>query len=520
MALKLYPIGIQTFERIRKEDKLYIDKTEYIYRMAHTSGTYFFLGRPRRFGKSLLVTTMQSYFEGKKELFKGLAIEKLEKEWTEYPVLHFDMSGGKHMNKEQLEEYLDYRLQEEEKKWGVTKPVKGANNRLIDLINTAYEKSGKQVVVLIDEYDAPMLDVVHEKEQLDMLRNMMRNFYSPLKYSEAKLRFVFLTGITKFSQVSIFSELNNIINISMSDEYAGICGITKEELLTQMSEDIDELAKSQELTREETIAELKENYDGYHFSAKSPDVYNPFSLLNCFSTREFGAYWFSSGTPTYLIKMMRKFKVMPTNISKMYAKSSAFDAPTENMTAITPLLYQSGYLTIKGYDKFSKLYTLDLPNKEIKVGLFESLLPNYLEGMFAQNGDVAIAQMSVLIRQDNMDGALQLLQTFLGTVPYCNVTNYEGHYQQMLYIIFSLLTGYVVDVEVHTPKGRLDIVMLTHTRLYIIELKLNKNAQAALQQINLKNYAQRFALCGKPVSKVGINFDSTTGNIEDWVIEE
>ena len=520
MALKLYPIGIQTFERIRKEDKLYIDKTEYIYRMAHTSGTYFFLGRPRRFGKSLLVTTMQSYFEGKKELFKGLAIEKLEKEWTEYPVLHFDMSGGKHMDKEQLEEYLDYRLQEEEKKWGVTKPVKGANNRLIDLINTAYEKSGKQVVVLIDEYDAPMLDVVHEKEQLDMLRNMMRNFYSPLKYSEAKLRFVFLTGITKFSQVSIFSELNNIINISMSDEYAGICGITKEELLTQMSEDIDELAKSQELTREETIAELKENYDGYHFSAKSPDVYNPFSLLNCFSTREFGAYWFSSVTPTYLIKMMRKFKVMPTNISKMYAKSSAFDAPTENMTAITPLLYQSGYLTIKGYDKFSKLYTLDLPNKEIKVGLFESLLPNYLEGMFAQNGDVAIAQMSVLIRQDNMDGALQLLQTFLGTVPYCNVTNYEGHYQQMLYIIFSLLTGYVVDVEVHTPKGRLDIVMLTHTRLYIIELKLNKNAQAALQQINLKNYAQRFALCGKPVSKVGINFDSTTGNIEDWVIEE
>ena len=520
MALKLYPIGIQTFERIRKEDKLYIDKTEYIYRMAHTSGTYFFLGRPRRFGKSLLVTTMQSYFEGKKELFKGLAIEKLEKEWTEYPVLHFDMSGGKHMDKEQLEEYLDYRLQEEEKKWGVTKPVKGANNRLIDLINTAYEKSGKQVVVLIDEYDAPMLDVVHEKEQLDMLRNMMRNFYSPLKYSEAKLRFVFLTGITKFSQVSIFSELNNIINISMSDEYAGICGITKEELLTQMSEDIDELAKSQELTREETIAELKENYDGYHFSAKSPDVYNPFSLLNCFSTREFGAYWFSSGTPTYLIKMMRKFKVMPTNISKMYAKSSAFDAPTENMTAITPLLYQSGYLTIKGYDKFSKLYTLDLPNKEIKVGLFESLLPNYLEGMFAQNGDVAIAQMSVLIRQDNMDGALQLLQTFLGTVPYWCFTYYGGRLQEMLYIVFLLLTGYVVDVEVHTPKGRLDIVMLTHTRLYIIELKLNKNAQAALQQINLKNYAQRFALCGKPVSKVGINFDSTTGNIEDWVIEE
>ena len=520
MALKLYPIGIQTFERIRKEDKLYIDKTEYIYRMAHTSGTYFFLGRPRRFGKSLLVSTMQSYFEGKKDLFKGLAMEKLEKEWTEYPVLHFDMSGGKHMEKEQLERYLSFILQDEEKRWGVEKPQVDANNRLTELIDTAYQKTGKQVVVLIDEYDAPMLDVAHEDKQLDVLRNVMRNFYSPLKYSEAKLRFVFLTGITKFSQLSIFSELNNITNISMYNDYAGICGITKEELLTQMSEDIDELAKAQELTREETIAELKENYDGYHFSAKSPDVFNPFSLLNCFSTKEFGAYWFTSGTPTYLINMMRKFKVVPTNLGKMYAKSSAFDAPTEDMTAITPLLYQSGYLTIKGYDKFSKLYTLDLPNKEIKVGLFESLLPNYLEGMFAQNGDVAIAQMSVLIRQDDMDGALQLLQTFLGTVPYCNVTNYEGHYQQMLFIIFSLLTGYVVDVEVHTPNGRVDIVMLTHTRLYIIELKLNKNAQTALQQINLKNYAQRFALCGKPITKVGINFDSSKGNIVNWEIEE
>ena len=519
MALKLYPIGIQTFEEIVNRDLLYIDKTEYIYRMAHNSGKYFFLGRPRRFGKSLLVTTMQSYFEGKKELFEGLAIEKLEKEWTEYPVLHFDMSGGKHMEGDQLEEYLGYRLQDEEKKWGITEPVKGTNNRLIKLIDTVYEKTGKQVVVLIDEYDAPLLDVAHETEQLDTLRNIMRNFYSPLKYSEAKLRFVFLTGITKFSQVSIFSELNNITNISMSNDYAGICGITKEELLSQMSEDIDELARAQEMTRDEAIDELKKNYDGYHFSAKSPDIFNPFSLLNCFSAKESGAYWFTSGTPTYLINMMRKFNTMPTTLGKMYAKSSAFDAPTENMTAITPLLYQSGYLTIKDYDKYSQLYTLDLPNKEIKVGLFECLLPNYLEGMLAQNGDVTIAQMSVLIRQDDMDGALQLLQTFLGTVPYCNVTNYEGHYQQMLFIIFSLLTSYVVDVEVHTPKGRVDIVMLTHTRLYIIELKLNKDAQTAMQQINLKNYAQCFALCGKPVTKVGINFDSTQGNITDWVVE-
>lgn len=519
MALKLYPVGIQTFERIRKENKLYIDKTEYVYRMTHSGGCYFFLSRPRRFGKSLLVSTFESYFSGKKELFEGLAIEKLEQEWMEYPVLHFDMSGGKHMEKEQLEDYLSNRLEAEERKWGITHTKRGANDRLTELITTAYEISGKQVVVLIDEYDAPMLDVAHDKETLDVLRNVMRNFFSPLKMCEPMLRFVFLTGITKFSQVSIFSELNNIKNVSLDDEYAGVCGITKEELLTQMSEDIDMLAEAQGMTREKTIAKLKENYDGYHFSPASPDVFNPYSLLNCFDDKNFGAYWFSSGTPTYLINMLRKFKVLPAKIGRSLARSSAFDAPTENLKTITPLLYQSGYITIKGYDKMSQLFTLDLPNKEIKVGLFESLLPYYLEGMYAEEGDVAIAQMSVLIRQGDMDGALRLFQEFLGTVPYCNNTNYEGHYQQVLFIIFTLLTHFVVDVEVHTPNGRVDVVMETEDTLYLIELKLNKSAQSAMQQINLKQYGQRFARCGKPIVKVGVNFDAKKGNIEDWIIE-
>ena len=519
MATKLYPIGMQTFSEIREEDFLYVDKTEYIYRMTHTSGKYFFLARPRRFGKSLLVSTMQSYFEGKKDLFKGLAVDKLEKEWTEYPVLHFDMSGGKHMEPEQLKLYLGYILEDQEKKWGINEPRIGANNRLIDLINTAYEKSGKQVVVLIDEDDAPMLDVAHEKEQLDVLRNIMRNFFSPLKYSEAKLRFVFLTGITKFSQVSIFSELNNITNVSMDAEYAGICGITKEELLENMSDDIDMLADALGYSREMMIAKLKENYDGYHFSKKSPDVFNPYSLLNCFSKKELGAFWFCSGTPTYLINMLRQFGVLPTDIAPTEAVSSSFNAPTENMKTITPLLYQSGYVTIKEYDPETRIYTLDIPNKEIKVGLFDNLLPNYVDGVSAERGNVAIAKMALLIGKRNMDGALHLLQDFLGTVPYCNVTNYEGHYQQMLFIIFTLLTNYLVDVEVHTPRGRVDIVLLTKTDLYVVELKLNKSAQAAMQQINLKNYRQRFALCGLPIIKVGINFDSTQGTIEDWVIE-
>ena len=518
MALKLYPVGIQTFERIRKENKLYIDKTEYIYRMTHSGGCYFFLGRPRRFGKSLLVSTFDSYFSGKKELFEGLAIEQLEKDWTTYPVLHFSMAGGKHMEKDQLQRYLLYILSENEEKYNIQNDSVDPNIRLSHLIKTLSQKTGKQVVVLIDEYDAPMLDVAHERESLDVLRNIIRNFYSPLKDCEPYLRFVFLTGITKFSQVSIFSELNNISNISMDDEYAGICGITKEELLNQMSEDIDVLAEAQDLTREETIEKLKENYDGYHFSPNSPDVYNPFSLLNCFTKKNFGAYWFSSGTPTYLINMMKKYEVLPSEISRIEADESEFDAPTENMTTIMPLLYQSGYITIKDYDKEFNYYTLDIPNKEVKVGLTKSLIPSYVTQNTLATTNTARRIAQCLAKQD-MEAALQLLKTYLGTVPYCNDTHYEGHYQQVLYIVFSLLTDYLVDVEVHTPNGRVDIVMLSRTNLYLIEVKMNKDAQTAMQQIDLKDYRQRFTLCGKPVVKVGINFDSKKGNIEDWTIE-
>lgn len=519
MALKSYPIGIQTFEKIRKEDRLYIDKTEYIYNITHSDACYYFLSRPRRFGKSLLISTFESYFSGKKDLFKGLAIEQLEHEWAEYPVLHFSMAGGKHMEKEQLEDYLLYALQENESSFGIKSDFKAPNLRLLNLIRTIYQNTGKQVVVLIDEYDAPLLDVVHEDKHIEELRYVMRNFYSPLKDCDPMLRFVFLTGITKFSQLSIFSELNNITNISMDDQYAGICGITEEEMLTQMSGDIDALAEAQALTREQTIAKLKEHYDGYHFSKESPDIYNPFSLLNSFSKKEFGSYWFSSGTPTYLINMMKKFEVLPSEIGRMEAEDTEFDAPTEHMATLVPLLYQSGYLTIKDYEKEFNYYTLDVPNKEVKVGLTKALIPSYVtrNTLITTNTARRIAQC--LTKQD-MEGALQLLQTYLATVPYCDNTHYEGHYQQVLFIIFSLLTDYLVDVEVHTPNGRVDIVMLSRTNLYLIEVKMNKDAQCAMQQINLKEYHKRFALCGKPIVKVGINFDTEKGNIMDWKISE
>ena len=346
----------------------------------------------------------------------------------------------------------------------------------------------------------------------------MRNFYSPLKQCEPMLRFVFLTGITKFSQLSIFSELNNITNISMDEAYAGICGITKEELLTQMSDDIDRLADKLELTREKTIEMLKYNYDGYHFTWPSPDIFNPYSLLNCFSKEKIGAYWFGSGTPTFLIEMMRKFKVLPSSIGNIYAKQSSFDAPTENMTSIIPLLYQSGYITIKDYDKELKLYKLDIPNKEISIGLYESLLPNYVTTEIDE-GKVVIARMSAFINNGDIDGALRLLQTFLETVPYCDNTLYEGHYQQMLYIIFALLTDYRIIVEQRTAKGRTDITLETHNHVFILELKFNKTAEEALEQIEAKRYADAFALSGKKIVKVGIAFNvKDERNITEWVI--
>mgnify|MGYP002615054037 CR=1 FL=1 len=512
-----YPIGIQTFFKIREENYLYMDKTEYIYQMTHSASGYVFLSRPRRFGKSLLASTLHSYFSGRKELFRGLAMERLETEWTEYPVLHFDMSMAKHVDKERLERLLDFMLSDYERAFGLDATDGDANLRLTRLIKRAYEQTGRQVVVLIDEYDAPLLDVVHEKENLDVLRNVMRNFYSPLKACDPYLKFVFLTGITKFSQLSIFSELNNIKNISMDEPYAAICGITEEEMLTQMQEDMDRLAAKLDVTPEEILEKLKENYDGYHFTFPSPDIYNPFSLLNAFADGKFGSYWFGSGTPTYLIKMLEKFGVEPSEVGGKTAAVEDFDAPTETMSSITPLLYQSGYITIKGYDSELGLYTLDIPNKEVRVGLMRSLLPYYVSTP-TEKTNTMVAYLSRDIRNDDMDSALRRLQTFLSTIPYCDNTRYEGHYQQMFYIIFSLL-GSFVDVEVRTPRGRVDVVLRTKTTLYVMELKLDKTAGEAMEQINLKNYPERFALCGLPVVKVAINFDSERCTIGEWKLQ-
>ena len=514
--LKRLPVGIQTFTEIINRKMLYIDKTEYIYRMTKLS-KYIFLSRPRRFGKSLLVSTLQSYFEGKKDLFKGLAIEQLEKEWAQHPVLRFSLASGKHMEKEQLERYLLDILSDNEERFGLHSDKVDTNIRLKDLIKNVYDKTGKQVVVLIDEYDAPLLDVVHENEQLPILRQVMRNFYSPLKDCDPYLRFVFLTGITKFSQLSIFSELNNLKNISMLPEFAAICGITVEEMQTQMADYIDVFAKTEETGHEEMVAKLKKQYDGYHFTWPSPDIFNPFSLLNAMQDRRLDSYWFASGTPTYLIEMLRKFDVLPSEIKNIEAEAFDFDAPTENMQSITPLLYQSGYITIKDYNKNFNYYTLSIPNKEVRIGLLRSLVPSYVQTSTLVVNNTA-RKMAQLIVNDDVDSALSLLQKFLQTVPYCDNASSEGHYQQVMFIVFSLLSNYIADVEVRTPSGRVDMVMRTNKALYLFELKMNKSAAAAMKQIDLKDYPARFAMCGLPIVKVGINFDDERRTISDWQI--
>ncbi len=512
-----YPVGIQAFENIREENYLYIDKTKYIIDFRVKGMKYIFLSRPRRFGKSLFSSTLQAYFEGRKELFEGLAIADYEKEWVKHPVFQFDMSGAKHMDAKALERYLADMLDEQEKHYGYKSDKVDANIRLKDLVVRAYEQTGQKAVVIIDEYDAPLLDVVHENENLQQLRHIMRNFYSPLKKLDPYLEFTFITGITKFSQLSIFSELNNLYNISMLDEYSAICGISKTELTTVMKPDVERLGKILGMSYEACLEELTRYYDGYHFSKRSEDVFNPFSLLCSLTGGQLGAYWFGSGTPSYLVNMMRKYGTLPTDIGPVEANESEFDAPTENLNTIVPLLYQSGHITIKDYNSDYGYYTLDVPNREVKLGLTEALIPSYVTTNTLDTTNTARRIAQALDKQD-MEAALHLLQDFLGTIPYCNVTNHEGHYQQMLFIIFSLLTAYMVDVEVRTPKGRVDIVLLTRTDLYIIELKLNKDAQTAMRQIDIKDYAKRFALCGKPVTKVGVNFDSTVGNITDWRI--
>ena len=513
-----YPVGIQTFSKIRENGYFYIDKTQFIVDFREKQMSYVFLSRPRRFGKSLFASTLQAYFEGRKELFEGLTIADYEKEWVKHPVLHFDLSGAKHMGVEQLERYLADMLEEQETLWGYKTHQVDANLRLKDLVKKAYEQTGEKVVVIIDEYDAPLLDVVHEKENLQLLRRIMQNFYSPLKMLDPYLEFCFITGITKFSQLSIFSELNNLDNISMFDQYSAICGISKTELTTQMKPDVEALGEALGMTYEECLAELTRFYDGYHFSKKSEDVFNPFSLVKTLNACDIAPYWFGSGTPSFLLKLLDKYHVNLASLEGQEAVLNSFDQSTEEMTDALPLLYQSGYLTIKKYDPMFREYTLGIPNKEVRDGLLNSLIPHYVNPRRSDNDAFLLGFCKAVYRND-IEAALEHMRTYMATIPYDLENHSEKHYQTIFYLMFSFLNIYI-RTEVKSAIGRADAVMYMPDTIYVFELKVDKSAEEALAQIDEKGYMLPYHAEGKRLVKVGISFDSNQRTISDWKIKE
>lgn len=517
MATKKYPLGIQTFSEIAKGNYYYADKTDIVYKLAHYA-KFHFLSRPRRFGKSLFVSTLQAYFEGKKELFKGLAIEKLEQEWVEYPVLHFDLSQGKYFDIDTLKKALNALLTPYEELYGLKTNTEESNsNRLTYIIQEAVRQTGKQAVILIDEYDAPMHDSMGKDGLQDSIRNIMRDFFSPLKKQEGNLRFVLLTGISKFSQLSIFSELNNLKNISMKDEYSDICGITNEQLVTDFHEGIVAMAEHNDLTIDETIEQLKEHYDGYHFSANSPDIFNPYSIINALDDRDFSSYWFASGTPTFLIEMLQKDGIDLLKLNNLWVKDSRFDAPTEKITDPIPVLYQSGYLTIKKYDKRRRLYRLSFPNEEVRQGFSETLVRYYAANNLCAFDDIVLAYADHMLVDEDMEAFLPYLKTFYDKFPYTIINNNERHYQAVMFTILSML-GANVEVENATPDGRIDMVMKTEKNIYIFELKYNKSADVAIKQIEQKDYAKIFAGDDRKIIKVGLNFSEDRRSLEDWKV--
>ncbi len=513
-----YPIGIQTFSEIRERNYLYIDKTQYLVDFIDKGYKYVFLSRPRRFGKSLFASMIHAYYEGRKDLFEGLAMGEYEKDWVKHPVLHFDMSAAKHMDTKQLDNYLDFLLLPYEKQFGTEENKdKAPNIRFANIVKAAYEQTGQKVALIIDEYDAPLLDVVHEEQNLAALRRAMQNFYSPIKSLDPYLEFVFLTGITKFAQLSIFSELNNLFNISMYDQYSAICGISSEELHTQMQPDVERLAEHLHLSVDETFERLKRKYDGYHFSKNSEDVYNPFSLIKALASGDIGDYWFDSGTPTYIIKLLQKYNVGLRDLTGQDAGVSDFDVSPENMTTALPLLYQSGYLTIKHYDPIIDLYTLGYPNEEVHTGMVRSLAANYLTPAEGTNSSFVIKFVKAVIA-DDMEQALTLMRAYLAGVSYRLSNKTERDVQTIFYLVFSLI-GSFIKVEEESAHGRADVVITLPSVVYVMELKFDGSADAALRQIDEKGYLIPYTADGKRLVKVGVNYSSEERTITEWRIE-
>lgn len=511
----IYPVGIQNFEKLRGDGYLYVDKTAFVYELA-TTGSYYFLSRPRRFGKSLLISTLEAYFEGKKELFEGLALERLEKNWTKHPILHIDLNTEKYNTPESLNRILNFTLLKWEEKYGTGPGETSLALRFRGIVERAAEKTGQRVVILIDEYDKPMLQAIGDEELQAAYRTTLKSFYSVLKTMDKYIRFAFLTGVTKFGKVSVFSDLNNLKDISMDERFVEICGISEKEIHHYLESQLHELGKANHQTYEETCLRLKLNYDGYHFAENSIGMYNPFSLLNTFDSLKFGSYWFETGTPTYLVELLKKAQY---DLSEMATEE--VDADVLNSIDVAslnpiPVIYQSGYLTIKGYDEEFSMYRLGFPNKEVEEGFLRYLLPFYTT---VKEGETAFQLKNFVtdIRKGNPESFLRRLQTFFYDVPYELTGNVEKYYQNVLFIVLKLM-GFYVQAEYHTSYGRVDMVLQTKEFIYILEFKLDGSVNEALEQIDKQGYAKPFALDKRKLFKIGVNFDSQTRSMDKWEI--
>ena len=521
-----YPVDNDQFQEIREQGMLYVDKTDMMYDLA-SKYKYVFLARPRRFGKSLLCNTFKAYFQGQKELFEGLKVMELEKQWTKYPVIHFILSGLKDCSIDEAKSKLELFISTYEKDYGRDEAEKTPGARFRGLIHRAYEKTGEKAVVILDEYDSAIMRLLGQSEELERMRSMLREFYQVLKDEGEYLRFVFVTGVTKFSQLSIFSELNNLKQISMLDAYSGICGITQEELDTTLRPCVEEFAEALEITTDEAYALLKKNYDGYHFSKKGKEVYAPFSLLNALNDNDVTHYWFDNATSSSLLQHLSHFPITTAlNYDGIEVSENDFSIPCENADTPMPLLYQSGYLTIASYDPWVQRYELKIPNNEVRKGLIDCLMPIILKRSVADNNSL-VAAMARALFKSNLSDALTALRSYIAKIPYDVITkeqwedkeSREAFYQLLLYMAFSMLNS-TVDTEVKSILGRADVVIKTKTDIFVLELKVDDTVENALAQIDDKGYVIPYEADGRKVTKCGVSISSEARNITHWHITD
>ncbi|NDV65630.1 ATP-binding protein [Bacteroides sp. 224] len=510
------PIGIQTFERIRTENFLYVDKTAMVYQLV-SAATPYFLSRPRRFGKSLLISTFESYFEGRKDLFEGLAIAELEKDWIQYPVLHLDLNAEKYDAPERLNIIINSYLARWEKKYGRSEDEDSLATRFTGVIRRAYEQTGRGVVVLIDEYDKPLLQAMLNEPLLEEYRRILKAFYGVLKSADRYLRFVFLTGVTKFAQVSVFSDLNQLNDISMDSSYATLCGITAEELVEVFTPEIHQLGSNYQLSFDETVNKMAAQYDGYHFCENSPGMFNPFSVLNALQKKKFDNYWFHTGTPTFLVELLKEsdydLRLLIDGIETDSSSFSEYRAETSNPI---PMIYQSGYLTIKDYDPRFALYLLKFPNDEVQYAFLKFLLPFYSRINENERG-FFIGKFVQELERGDIPSFMERLKAFFADIPYELNDKTERHYQVVFYLVFKLLGEYI-GAEVSSARGRADAVVKTSDYIYVFEFKLNGSAEAALQQIDEKGYLLPYTVDGRELIKIGVDFNKEERNIGSYLV--